>query len=282
MAEAGDPTQAAIASPGAAAPVRPRDAARGDLRPPRELHALRRHRRAARCGRTRRGLPWRTALRMVTATSRRAARGDRAVPLPRREHGLAALAADPGRAVALPVLDRHRRAPRRGDRGPRAARRRAPVGPRGRARRLPDDGATRTHGSGVRALRTASPVAIAVERPLGRRARAGRPPERGAARARRGAARRGRPQSVPFPDDLDPRLWSALVGSGITGLYTHQARRLGAVARRRATSASSPARPAARRWRTRCRSSRRCSTTRTPARSTSRRRRRSRRTRRAR
>ncbi len=28
--------------------------------------------------------------------------------------------------------------------------------------------------------------------------------------------------SVPFPDDLDPRLWSALVGSGITGLYTHQ------------------------------------------------------------
>jgi DEAD/DEAH box helicase domain-containing protein len=28
--------------------------------------------------------------------------------------------------------------------------------------------------------------------------------------------------SVPFPDDLDPRLWSALVGSGITELYSHQ------------------------------------------------------------
>ena len=32
-----------------------------------------------------------------------------------------------------------------------------------------------------------------------------------------------RPASpVPFPDDLDPRLWSALVGAGITELYTHQ------------------------------------------------------------
>ncbi len=32
-----------------------------------------------------------------------------------------------------------------------------------------------------------------------------------------------RPASrVPFPDDLDPRLWSALVGAGITELYAHQ------------------------------------------------------------
>ena len=30
------------------------------------------------------------------------------------------------------------------------------------------------------------------------------------------------PSPVPFPDDLDPRLWSALVGGGITELYSHQ------------------------------------------------------------
>ena len=30
-------------------------------------------------------------------------------------------------------------------------------------------------------------------------------------------------RTVPLPDDLDPRLWSALVGSGIAELYTHQA-----------------------------------------------------------
>ncbi len=30
------------------------------------------------------------------------------------------------------------------------------------------------------------------------------------------------PTPVPFPDDLDPRLWSALVGGGITELYSHQ------------------------------------------------------------
>jgi DEAD/DEAH box helicase domain-containing protein len=30
-------------------------------------------------------------------------------------------------------------------------------------------------------------------------------------------------RTAPFPDDLDPRLWSALVGNGITELHTHQA-----------------------------------------------------------
>ncbi len=34
-------------------------------------------------------------------------------------------------------------------------------------------------------------------------------------------ARTGR--SEPFPDDLDPRVASALVAQGITSLYTHQA-----------------------------------------------------------
>ena len=37
------------------------------------------------------------------------------------------------------------------------------------------------------------------------------------------SSRRGRDVREPFPDDLDPRVASALVAQGITALYTHQA-----------------------------------------------------------
>ena len=111
VAALGDVTVAAIASPLAARSARPRDHRRGDLRPSREPHALRLA-GALHAPRPRR--PHRVAHRAPAdheARAGRAAQRDRAAALPRRADDLAALAADHGRALAVPVLHRRRRPP---------------------------------------------------------------------------------------------------------------------------------------------------------------------------
>ena len=106
-----DVTVAAIASPLAARDARPRDPRRGDLRPSREPHALRLA-GALHAARPRR--PHGVAHRAPAdheARAGRAAQRHRAAALPRRADDLAALPADHGRALALPVLHRRGGAP---------------------------------------------------------------------------------------------------------------------------------------------------------------------------
>ena len=92
----------------------------------------------------------------------RTARGDQPFRYQRREHGLAALAPDHGRAVALPVLRRHRRPPRRAH----------------------DRAGARRTSSGARPRSWCSAPTLPARRALS--ARRGHPPARG---ARDGATR---------------------------------------------------------------------------------------------
>ena len=114
----------------------------------------------------------------------------------------------------------------------------------------------------------------------------GRPAWHGILEWRRAArtwasSRRERGRSEPLPDDLDPRVASALVAQGITALYAHQAETWEAVRARRARVVTTGTASASRSPST-CPCSTRSRASRRAGRSTSTRRRRSRRIRRAR
>ncbi len=251
-------TWAAIASPGAAAPLRPRGPRRRHLGPQGELHALRRHRPRADCDRVTASANWRTALRLVTGHEPGALH-DAIEPFRYHKVNMVSLHSrpiqgEPWRYQFLVDIDGHRqdevvvRAIQDVERRSALARHPGHV-PGGAAlsrRRWRPSPGTRCWPSGCR--RTSPGSRTASSCPPGRPG-----PRRSPTTSIRGCGRRCG--------------GAASSGSGRTR------RRPGSSRAPAATSASSRARRAARAWPTACRCCSGCWTIRTPARSTSRRRR---------